>query len=395
MRLREWQQRLLLVVMSTGVVLVAAEIVARFLWAPGERQRVIRYDPELGWSLIPGSNLHSVDTDRGLDYHIRINSLGLRDPERSRRPPAGTTRVLMLGDSMVFGPGIEMGQRCSNRLDVAMGDRVEVLNAGVGGWGTDQEYLYLLRDGFELHPDAVILALCMVNDVVNNSLTHDFLGTARKPRFVLQDGQLQLQPVPPRTPPTTRQRFKEVLKYSRLFHYVGRHIRILQSELQATRAVNDTMPYYPEAIESDMSHWNVFHLPYSASFEHAFEVTEALIEAIDDSCKARNIPLLVFAFPQKAEVDAEAREKELKHHGYHDYNFDLDAPYDRLRRLCDRLEVRFVYPVERFRDENATRQLFFERDPHPNAAGNAMAAACLETPVEEMIGFHDKTHAIR
>jgi hypothetical protein len=155
---------------------------------------VIRAHPLYGWALRPGATMHSRASDRGLDYHIRIDSLG-----RARcrtRPMAGTgvRRILFLGDSMVFGAGVEAPQRCTELLETALAPGVEVVNAGVSGWGTDQEYLYLTHEGFGLHPDIVVLGVCMLNDVLNVMLPHELFGTAPKPRFVLDSGRLQLQP---------------------------------------------------------------------------------------------------------------------------------------------------------------------------------------------------------
>jgi hypothetical protein len=395
MRMRDWQQRLVFVMISTCSALLVAELLARVLWEPGDRQRVIQYDPDLGWALRAGSSLHSVDTDRGLDYQIEVNELGFRDPPRRHLPAQGVKRVLMLGDSMVFGPGVDVAERCSNRLDALLGPGIEVLNAGVGGWGTDQEYLYLCRDGFGLQPDVVVLVLCLVNDVVNNSLSHEFLGTAPKPRFVLRESKLEQQFAPSRPQLTASDHLKHILRRSRLLHYVGRHVRILQAKLRPAQPPSEDVPYYAENIESDMSHWNVFKLPYSESFESAFQVTEALISAARDTCVARGVPMIVFAFPQKAEVDAHARRVELERHGFHEYEFDLNAPYERLRNYCERIQVPFVHPVERFRQHHQTHRLFFERDPHPNAMGHELAAANIAGVVREALVQSGAQHADR
>ena len=93
------------------------------------------------------------------------------------------------------------------------------------------------------------------------------------------------------------------------------------------------MPYYPEDFEADSSHWSVYRRSYSPRFESAFAVTEALIGALRDSCAAQGAALVVAAFPQKVEVDSLARALELHHYGYDPRQFDLAAPYRRLRSL--------------------------------------------------------------
>ncbi len=39
----------------------------------------------------------------GMHYRYAINSHGMRGPERPKKKPAGTRRILFLGDSLVFG----------------------------------------------------------------------------------------------------------------------------------------------------------------------------------------------------------------------------------------------------------------------------------------------------
>ena len=53
----------------------------------------------------------------------------------------------------------------------------------------------------------------------------------------------------------------------------------------------------------------------------------------------RAVPLVLFAFPQKFEVDPEARAAELAHYGYEASWFDLGAPYEKLRQLARRTAI--------------------------------------------------------
>src|SRR5262245_1241129 len=223
---------LMLACAAIAFTCVAAEVVLRLAWHPDAEASVIQADPRYGWALRPGSHLHSVASDRGLDYHIDINALGLRDAPRAPRPALGVRRVLFIGDSMVFGAGVEARDRLTERLQDALGGEFEVVNAGVSGWGTDQEFLWLQNEGFALRPDVVVLGVCMLNDVINVMLPHELFGTAPKPRFDLKNGQLVLVPAPPREPVSKDASVGGFAKHSRLVHFVGRHMRLLASRLQ-------------------------------------------------------------------------------------------------------------------------------------------------------------------
>ncbi|MSR46229.1 MAG: hypothetical protein EXS13_04045 [Planctomycetes bacterium] len=115
-------------------------------------------------------------TIAGVDY--RINALGLRGPEIAATKPAGTRRVLLLGDSYAFGLGLPEGEAIAAQLEQALnGDttsasatRVEVVNSGVPAYQTEQERLLLERVGFGLEPEVVVL-LYFANDKLPASLT--------------------------------------------------------------------------------------------------------------------------------------------------------------------------------------------------------------------------------
>ena len=68
----------------------------------------------------------------------------------------------------------------------------QVLNAGVSGWGTDQEYLYLQAEGFKFAPSIVVLALFVGNDPSENMFSIRY--GLQKPVFL--DTQLTLANVP-------------------------------------------------------------------------------------------------------------------------------------------------------------------------------------------------------
>jgi hypothetical protein len=286
---------------------------------------------------------------------------------------------------VVFGTGVPVGESCGDVLGARLGPAVEVHNAAVGGWGTDQELLYLCRDGFALQPDVVLLALCLTNDVVNNMLSRELFGAAPKPRFVLQGHELVHVPPAPRPPPSTGAKVKRLLKRSRLLHYVGRQGRVFAARFRQGRTRTQAY-YYPENLDSEESHWSVFRTSYSPRFEAAFRVTEALIAAAHDSCRARGLPFLLFAFPQKIEVDAGTRSSELEHFGFDPAWFDMEEPYRRLQRLADRSGFPFVYPLREFREAHSRQPVFFARDGHPNAAGHALAAASLQPWVAQALG---------
>jgi hypothetical protein len=156
-----------------------------------ERSLAYGYDPELGWVPTPHST-STVTTARTI--HAQHNSLGFRDIEFK---PDGRPVMLFVGDSFVWGVDAEASERFTDVLRDKLPE-FQTANAGVSGYGTDQEYLWLQRIWPSVRPSVVVLFFCTDNDRLDNTsnLRYD---RYRKPYFVTgADGSLVVkgQPVP-------------------------------------------------------------------------------------------------------------------------------------------------------------------------------------------------------
>jgi hypothetical protein len=162
-----------------------------YLLGPPESGLELLYDAQLGWRNIPD------DVSVTFGRTLTTNSHGLRGPETTRRKPEGTKRILVLGDSFAWGMGVAdddvLTRVLQERLD-ALPTRWEVLNAAVSGWGTDQQYLYLVQEGFEFEPDVVVLATFLANDHEGNARSRMYQRD--KPVFLGLDLDASLANVP-------------------------------------------------------------------------------------------------------------------------------------------------------------------------------------------------------
>jgi hypothetical protein len=153
---------------------------------PAVPPKIGQFDEILGWSLKPLSS--AVSNRTGYEIEYRINSKGLRDDETSYEKPTGTFRIVLLGDSNTFGFGVPIKKHFSTLLEGYFKD-LEVINMGVGGFGVDQELLYLRSEGFRYAPD---LVLAYVPHYGAHRHMHTERFGKKKPRFMLIDGKLAL-----------------------------------------------------------------------------------------------------------------------------------------------------------------------------------------------------------
>jgi hypothetical protein len=156
-------------------------------------------DAELGWSLVPNSSAQLMSGNRTIS--VEVNSLGLREREFNDTRP-GT--FIFIGDSFTFGYDAERNERFSDLLQQAL-PHYRMVNAGVSGYGTDQQYLQLQRLWSRVGPQVVVLTICVDNDREDNSSSFRY-RQYYKPYFArTPDGEWQVRGYP--LPASKRQLF--------------------------------------------------------------------------------------------------------------------------------------------------------------------------------------------
>ncbi len=151
----KWLGKLALAVCVTLLVLAILEVAVRIYAHVTSQERLIVLDNVTGWRLAP--NVRRRYDKETRPYFVATNSKGLRDVEHTYDKPPGIFRIVVIGDSFVFGAGgVEPAKRFSDILQAST-KNTEVINMGVPAYGADQEYLYLADEGLKYHPDLVLV----------------------------------------------------------------------------------------------------------------------------------------------------------------------------------------------------------------------------------------------
>jgi lysophospholipase L1-like esterase len=148
-------------VAATLVSLAACEVAARVVFpAPPDPTRqpqvVYRVDPEVRYVLAP-SQRGWID-----DGFVTTNSRGFRGGETDIPKPQGRLRLVVIGDSVAFGMGVNDADTFSQQLEQLLRARypereIDVVNLGVPGYATRQEVALLERNLSLLQPDIVLV----------------------------------------------------------------------------------------------------------------------------------------------------------------------------------------------------------------------------------------------
>jgi len=142
----------------TGELLARATNLVDRLNGYGRSLYVAGPGPDLPYRLRPGVQTTYVGAP------VRVNALGFRGPEVAVTPAPGVRRILVLGDSVVFGQGVREDETVSAVVARSLASRtapVEVINAGVPGYDTTAELRLLALAGMPLHPSSVVVGMSL------------------------------------------------------------------------------------------------------------------------------------------------------------------------------------------------------------------------------------------
>ncbi len=156
-RLKKYLVRFCLLLASCCFALLILEGVVRVFF-PHVRDHVLPgrlfdIDEHLGWKLKAGKQV--IHHSSYFEVVYTTNALGFRDQPRHGSKNKSIYRVLLYGDSQIFGWGVSEDRRFSNLLSRYM-PSVELWNLAVPAYGLDQQILSYERNGAWLDADEVI-----------------------------------------------------------------------------------------------------------------------------------------------------------------------------------------------------------------------------------------------
>ena len=298
-----------LVLVGSALAVLAAEIVSRLTYTAPWYDRLLQEQ-----------------TDEPSKTSERRNSLGLRDEDYPREKPAGTRRILIIGDSVTYGYGVKDDDApFPERLERALheeGRAVEILNAGIPGTLTTEwlQLFTIVERSFD--PDAVVLVFFL----------RDGTRTAAKSFFDSIRNELEA-------------RHEESWIYRA--SYLVRHFRDLRDRDHFSRT-------YSQAIDDS----------YLGNAEQTaeWEIAKQNILDIRERARARGIQTVVVVFPILVELNV---------------HYPFARVCDTIVTFCRENAIRVLDLRAAFEGRDAPDLWVSPLDQHPNAAAHAIAAEAL------------------
>jgi lysophospholipase L1-like esterase len=344
---------LALLLVTTVATLLLCELVLRAL---GVRYTVYVWtDPITGVSHIPG--VKSQAASDGVSK-IEINKDGMRGPDASLAKPPGTYRIALLGDSFIEAFEVPydstVGEVLERRLAALRGSPVEVLNFGVGGYGTTQELLTLRHKVWKYSPDLVVLAVTTGNDISDNY--RPLKQGEYVPYFVYQGDNLVLDTTFLSAPgyrsrAAWTRRMLTVVQHSRLAQVVNRVRKVKRKDDRQERNAG-------ARPEDELGLRDEVQLPPATpEWKEAWRVTEGVLRLMGEECRARHTPLAIVTLTRGIQVTPERNKKErfLRDLGAK----DLYYPERRIAELGEQEGVPVLNLAPSMAEEAAKRQVYF------------------------------------
>ena len=282
---------------------------------------------------------------------VKINSHGLRSDKDYSFTRNDKPRIAIMGDSFTWGYGVDNSDRFSDILERDLFDnRIEVINAGVTGYGTDQQLLLYENEIRKYKPDIVIVAMDLT-DVYSDNYRKKAYGYP-KPYFEKDDkGGVRLTAFPTSI---GQDSFEMRAPQIRGGLYI---IELLRDGLTLSSFITDSyLKYLENSGKVDL------------------ELSKRLIKIFEMEVRKDDALFLVFLIPSRGDVKR----------GKVNYLFQEMIDFMKANNIS------YFTPLENFKKVQMTTNLYFPNDTHLNVAGNRLAAKELYNMVIEMTSDKSK-----
>ena len=352
-----------------GVLLLAITIIILFFLletavrifnlAPdfGASKGMFQKDKLLDYSLTP--NFSGKFAKSEFSIGVSTNSLGIRDVEYTDKKP-NDYRILALGDSFTWGAyGTQLNQTFVKLLEKKLNknpdkNNYQIINAGVPGYGTDQEMIYLENKGYKLKPDLVILNFFVGNDFKDNMQSGE---------FTVENGVL----VSKNFNASASQMIRTFLIiYSHAYRVMEKGAIILFKDF--------IQKYIKGKIENDNYEKQLFLKPANAEISKEFGNTEKILDDFNAYIKSSSMKLVIVIIPLNYQVDNNQKQDFIKNNFNENEKYEMQLPQAVIKEWANKNNVTAIDLQPELAKIDNNDDLYWKLNGHFNANGNEAAA---------------------
>ena len=375
-RTRRVAARCAALILGVGFSLLLAEGLVRVLmptpFALSEVTRFLEYHERLGQVFIPGKTaIHTVRFESR--NKVAINSHGMRNPEVPLKKPAGTRRIALLGDSFASNLPVPQAEVFTEVMDRLLPEDWEILNFGVDGYTTLQEWMQFGETVAAFEPDAVMVLFYLRNDLEDN-VGYSGVPNYRPLARLGADDRLEVYnvpcPIPPQLQDTGEKRPWLLITDFHLYNLIRKVLFVREHVL-----VNA----YPEIP--------LFNTQISEKNAYAWKLFESILAAFKKDCDQKGVPIVLVNAPTILQVYEEEYWQTVRESRNLQDGHDLGLPSRKLSDICRKLGIPFVDLLPGLKQRADSGEiLYFRIFQHWNALGNRRVGEILADYVREHWG---------
>ena len=340
-------------------------------------------DPHFHHRLKPDTDYHFVTSE--FDVTIRTNRYGLRGPDPVIPKPAGVTRLLVMGDSFIFGFPVKDDETFAHLLEQGLrqqGYPVEVVNGGVSGYAPTLHYVSLRDQFMAFEPNAAILWLDL-GDVQEDAwfqknLLYDHQGRIVRcdPRYI--NGRYDWWEWAKRNSLLAQYLDRKLVRTVFKMRILG-PIGYLKTALRGERAKVAIARLKAAQQASDLAQHDRFLLVRETStaklIEPYWALTARYIVMMRDLLAEREVPLILGVYPYGMVAGPDQWGKGRTYWGFQaGRTYDASQALAVFHRFCDGEHIPLIDSFERFREAARSDKLFYDWDGHFTPAGQRILA---------------------
>ena len=302
---------------------------------------------------------------------ISTNSVGMRDYDHDLEKSSGVYRILVLGDSFMEANQVKFEDAFVSLLERQLGDvtghPIEVINASVSGWGTDDELMYLMREGLKYRPELVLVGMTLHNDLQDNQ-DEEF--------HVFTDGHLQERP-----------RLEISLGdfvFLQMKEFLASHSHLYQVLLRVKRF--SWVQQEGNRLSSHVA--SLIKKQPTPEVAQAWDMTRHLFRKMRVESLKQGANVAVFLIPLWVQVSEERLKGFLTEHQLSIEQIALDQPQSHMKAIGqeEQIEIIDLLPDFQRAEKEDSQKLYLLDDGHWTAEGHRLAVSVVRKRLNYLVG---------
>jgi len=339
---------------------------------------------------------YPTNLDEFKPVYNKINSLGIRGAEISIKK---SPRLLLLGDSFIEAEEVDAKFTVGSLLNEKFGPECEIIQKGISSWSPLLELNWLLKIGFSLAPDHIVLFI-VPNDFFGLSYSRSDASYAKVAKFNDQGDPVSFEV----SSTQDRTIFEKQLNKLQLFkllkniyvHFKGLNknynFRSIPEFKQFTQQELEELLLIPpdtvrETLDKRLDADNTVKDQVKESIclsrsnelwdietKTNVELSMKFLLRIKEHCSDRNIKLSILYVPFGWNIDQKETSLARKHFHMENAILPLGGIETEIKNFCSENKVEYLDFGSYIQGLNSEKLLYYKSDPHWGPNGHKAVA---------------------